>query len=84
MPPTGVTIATLVRRFHTTIGGKVFDPFFTTREVGSGSGQGLAISHATIVSQHQGTLTFESAEGGGTTFVIRLPLDGGAEVGQAA
>ncbi len=54
---------------------KIFDPFFTTKEVGKGTGQGLAISHTVIRDKHKGTLTFETAEGVGTTFIIRLPLD---------
>jgi PAS domain S-box-containing protein len=53
---------------------RVFDPFFTTKEVGKGTGQGLAISH-TVVEKHGGTITFETAEGEGTTFIVRLPLD---------
>jgi len=55
------------------IRSRVFDPFFTTKEVGKGTGQGLAISH-TVVEKHGGTITFETAEGEGTTFIIRLPL----------
>lgn len=57
--------------------GRVFDPFFTTKEVGKGTGQGLAISHSVIVEKHQGTLTFDTEMGQGTTFIIRLPLSGG-------
>ena len=53
---------------------KIFDPFFTTKEVGKGTGQGLAIAHAVVVEQHGGQLTFETADGAGTTFIIRLPL----------
>jgi signal transduction histidine kinase len=53
---------------------KIFDPFFTTKEVGKGTGQGLAIAHTVVVEQHGGQLTFETAEGEGTTFSIRLPL----------
>ena len=56
------------------IRSRVFDPFFTTRPVGQGSGQGLAIAHAIIVQGHGGTITFETQPGRGTTFVIRLPL----------
>ena len=52
---------------------RVFEPFFTTKEVGRGTGQGLAISRS-VVHKHGGTLTFESAVGGGTTFTIRLPI----------
>ncbi len=52
---------------------KVFDLFFTTKEEGHGSGQGLALAHAVIVDQLGGQLTFESQEGQGTTFILRLP-----------
>jgi two-component system NtrC family sensor kinase len=54
---------------------KVFDPFFTTKEVGTGMGQGLTIARNIIVRKHRGALTFESVEGSGTTFFIRLPID---------
>jgi signal transduction histidine kinase len=56
---------------------RVFDPFFTTKPVGKGTGQGLAIARSVIVDKHQGTIVFESEEGLGTTFVIRLPLADG-------
>jgi two-component system, NtrC family, sensor kinase len=56
------------------IRAKVFDPFFTTRPPGQGSGQGLAQVHAAVVRQHDGTVDFESRVGAGTTFVVRLPL----------
>jgi PAS domain S-box-containing protein len=52
---------------------RIFDPFFTTREIGKGMGQGLAIARSVIVDRHQGTLEFETEEGHGTSFVIRLP-----------
>lgn len=54
---------------------RIFDPFFTTKEVGRGTGQGLAISRSVIVEKHGGTLNFETTEGKGTTFIIRLPLE---------
>ena len=66
------------------IAGKVFDPFFTTKAVGRGTGQGLSIAHATIVRKHHGLLTFESQEGKGTTFIIRIPISGTAEPRQQA
>jgi PAS domain S-box-containing protein len=54
---------------------RVFDLFFTTKDPGKGSGQGLAISHSVIVEKHHGTITFETQEGKGTTFIIRLPIE---------
>jgi PAS domain S-box-containing protein len=53
---------------------KVFNPFFTTKDVGKGTGQGLAIVYHTIVEKHQGTIHFETEVGVGTTFIIRLPI----------
>lgn len=53
--------------------GRVFDLFFTTKEVGHGTGQGLAIAHS-VVKKHDGTIAVESAPGRGTCFTIRLPL----------
>ena len=52
---------------------KIFDPFYTTKTVGKGTGQGLAIAHS-VVAKHRGTLTFTSEIGRGTTFVVQLPL----------
>jgi PAS domain S-box-containing protein len=56
------------------IRGRVFDQFFTTKQVGKGTGQGLAIAHSVVVEKHGGSLTFETEVGKGTTFVVRLPL----------
>ncbi len=55
---------------------RVFDAFFTTKEVGRGTGQGLAIARSVIVEKHGGTLSFDSEVGEGTCFEIRLPVDG--------
>jgi PAS domain S-box-containing protein len=52
---------------------RIFDPFFTTKEIGKGTGQGLAIARSAVVDKHGGTLRFETEEGKGTTFIIRLP-----------
>jgi PAS domain S-box-containing protein len=54
---------------------RIFDLFFTTKEPGRGTGQGLAIAHSVIVEKHKGILNLETEEGQGTTFVIRLPVD---------
>jgi signal transduction histidine kinase len=52
----------------------IFDPMFTTKQIGTGAGLGLAICDQ-IVRQHGGTILVESESGRGTTFTIRLPLD---------
>ncbi|MCB0996682.1 MAG: hypothetical protein KDB21_16425, partial [Acidimicrobiales bacterium] len=51
---------------------RMYDPFFTTKEVGKGTGQGLAIAHSVIVERHGGTIDVESVLGEGTTFRICL------------
>jgi two-component system, NtrC family, sensor kinase len=53
---------------------KVFEPFFTTREVGRGTGQGLAIVRRIVCEQHHGAIEIETTPGEGSTFHIRLPL----------
>ena len=53
---------------------RIFEPFFTTKEVGVGTGQGLAIAHNVIVKSHGGELWFDSQEGHGTIFYIKLPM----------
>ena len=55
---------------------KIFDPFFTTKDVGRGSGQGLPLARGVVQEGHGGTLTLESFPGQGTTFTVRLPIDG--------
>ncbi len=52
---------------------QIYDPFFTTKQVGKGSGLGLAMVYG-IVKQHNGFIFVESAPGEGTTFRILLPL----------
>jgi two-component system NtrC family sensor kinase len=51
---------------------RIFDPFFTTKDPGKGSGLGLSICH-TIMQQLNGSITFDSEPGRGTTFFVRLP-----------
>lgn len=52
---------------------RLFDPFFTTKEVGRGTGQGLSLTHAFIVSKCGGELKHMRTEGRGATFRFRLP-----------
>jgi two-component system, NtrC family, sensor kinase len=63
---------------------RIFDPFFTTKEVGRGTGQGLAIARTVVVDKHRGTLRFETEVGRGTTFYIRLPINGPDSASAAA
>ncbi|MBD2250896.1 trifunctional serine/threonine-protein kinase/ATP-binding protein/sensor histidine kinase [Nostoc parmelioides] len=53
---------------------KIFDPFYTTKPVGSGTGLGLSISYQVVVEKHKGQLTCNSALGQGTEFVIEIPV----------
>ena len=52
---------------------KVFDPFFTTRDAGQGTGLGLSVCHG-IIAEHNGHIYGESELGKGATFVVELPL----------
>ena len=51
---------------------RIFDPYFTTKKVGEGSGMGLAVVHG-IVKSHFGNIAVSSTEGKGTTFHVLLP-----------
>lgn len=54
---------------------QLFNPFFTTKDVGSGTGLGLSISHG-IVEEHGGRIQVQSVEGKGSRFIVRLPVQG--------
>jgi signal transduction histidine kinase len=54
----------------------MFDPFFTTKDVGRGSGQGLPLVRGVVQEGHGGTITVDSVLGAGTTFTVRIPVDG--------
>ncbi len=60
------------------IRARVFDPFFSTKGVGQGTGVGLAVCHR-VVTAHQGTIEVRDVEPTGTCFAITLPMNGVAE-----
>lgn len=55
--------------------GRIFEPFFSTKEQTKGTGLGLAVSYG-IIKKHGGTIEVSSKVGEGTTFTVRLPIDG--------
>ncbi len=55
---------------------RIFEPFYTTKEVGKGTGLGLSVSYFIITDQHNGKMSVESSLGKGTKFIIKIPLDG--------
>ena len=63
---------------------KMFNPFFTTKPAGEGTGLGLSLSHDIIVKQHGGTIDVSTEPGAFTQFTIRLPRRGPDNAGAAA
>ena len=52
----------------------IFNPFFTTKDVGEGTGLGLSISYG-IIEEHRGNIQVESKPGEGANFILRLPIE---------
>jgi PAS domain S-box-containing protein len=59
---------------------RIFEPFYTTKPVGIGTGLGLSVSYFIITDHHQGSLALESTPGEGSCFTIRLPLRRGGSI----
>ncbi len=53
---------------------KIFQPFFTTKPTGEGTGLGLSLAYDIITKEHNGTIKVESKEGEGSEFIIILPV----------
>ena len=62
----GVGMSEIVKR-------RIFEPFYTTKEIGKGTGLGLSISFG-IIEQHHGNISIESKENEGSEFIITLPV----------
>jgi len=58
--------------------GRLFDPFYTTKEEGQGTGLGLSVVYG-IIQKHHGNITVESTPGKGASFLIHLPLQSQAK-----
>jgi signal transduction histidine kinase len=54
---------------------RVFEPFFTTKPQGEGTGLGLSVSYFIVKENHNGHMSVSSSPGGGTSFLIKLPLE---------
>lgn len=54
---------------------RLFEPFFTTRETGEGTGLGLSVAYFIVHEEHGGSIDVESEPGKGTRFIVRLPVD---------
>lgn len=61
---------------------RVFEPFFTTKPVGIGTGLGLSVSYFIITQNHGGTMDVVSTLGKGSTFIVRLPLEGAGGINE--
>ena len=53
---------------------KIFQPFFTTKPTGQGTGLGLSLAYDIVTKGHEGTIECESVEGVGTEFIVKLPI----------
>lgn len=53
---------------------RIFDPFFTTKPIGTGTGMGLSTSYQIITETHEGNLWYVPVTGGGSQFIIELPI----------
>jgi PAS domain S-box-containing protein len=57
---------------------RVFEPFFSTKDIGIGTGLGLSVSYFIVTNNHNGSMEVQSEPGKGATFIVRLPLQKGA------
>lgn len=53
---------------------RVFEPFYTTKDIGEGTGLGLSVAYFIVSENHKGAISVESSPGMGTRFIVKLPL----------
>jgi signal transduction histidine kinase len=58
-----------------TIKDKIFQPFFTTKPTGQGTGLGLSLSYDIVTKGHGGDLIVNNLEAGGVEFIVRIPIN---------
>jgi len=78
-----LTVKDTGRGMNSEVLNRVFEPFFTKKDIGKGTGLGLAVVHG-IVKSHGGTVTIESEEGKGSLFTVYLPISQGELPAQAS
>lgn len=59
---------------------RIFEPFFTSKAPGEGTGLGLSVSYFIITAHHGGSIDVHSKLGQGTCFTIELPMDKGKKI----
>lgn len=69
-----IHIANTGRPIPETVRSRIFDPFYTTKPVGQGTGMGLAISHQIVTEKHNGQLFCETGGKFATEFIIKIPV----------
>lgn len=68
-----LTIADTGDGIASDVGRRVFEPFYTTKEPGRGTGLGLTVTYS-IIQEHGGTIDYDTQPGAGTTFTVTLPI----------
>ena len=74
-----ITVSDTGRGIPAEIQHRIYDPFFTTKEVGKGTGQGLGIVHS-VMQKHGGSINFKTEPEKGTTFILLFPIESNEQI----